>query len=117
MLGEFLSHFGFGGCAVTVLGLVCLLIYRPRGWLYLLLPLISFIGLGLWHMGYVPAIHYFITRPLLLIRPVIAGFAGLLARVANDPKLKRFAVAALTLLGVSDAVHASFAWHGLDSSH
>lgn len=113
MAAEIFSHLGFGGSLITLVALLALVLLRPKNWLLLLLPLFGYLFLSMVPLGYVPQPQYFITLPILLLLPVVAGLAALTTNMRFTGSSATASVAVVTLL-VLDSIHSTFAWHGLN---
>ena len=109
-----LNNLGPGGSVVALVAVAALVIWRPRRWVMLSLPLISALFLGLIPMGYAQDRFYTIVA-LALTPLVVAGIDAIRVKVlAGRPMLRRGVWVALVPLMAANLIFATFTWFYLD---
>ncbi len=102
-----LDNLGPAGAIVAVIALTCVLAFRPRRWVMLILPLVSVLILGVGRIQY-PADRFFTIVSVAMVPVVAMG----LARIAKP----QAAIGALTLATCVNLWFATFTWNYLHST-
>lgn len=110
--GTFFDNLGPGGTLVALAAVAALALARRRQALFLLLPLVSVVALGLVPLGY-GSDHFTAVAAVALVPPVAFGLDALLSRAASGGTRAALA-AALGVALLVNLAFANFAWIRLE---